>query len=270
MSPDWILALTVPLALALGVVCGEFCGRRGPRAASAFVLVMLLPLIAKALSRFLQETEVSAFGVGIYPVLRPWWAFPFAFAVLSCAAATRSKPSERRGLRLLVIGLSLLVLQRVHATVTADPQRLLGRVDANGICLQTSPISCGAAAAVMLLDQQGIRRTEARMAELCSTNALTGTDEFCVQRGLVKVLEEECREWSVDYSEPSLEELEAPAMVPVRLSFFVDHWVVVESIDGEASSLVILDPIEGRVKSTLADFEARWRSRVIRIVKREG
>ena len=64
------------------------------------------------------------------------------------------------------------------------PERLTGTADATGFCPQTSPESCSAAAAVILLGHYGIRSTEAEMAELCLTRRGEGTMPLGLYRGL--------------------------------------------------------------------------------------
>ncbi len=64
------------------------------------------------------------------------------------------------------------------------PSPLFGRADHNHYCPQTTPASCGAAAAVMLLSHEGIPTNEHDMAELCLTRRNIGTSPLGLMRGL--------------------------------------------------------------------------------------
>jgi len=52
-----------------------------------------------------------------------------------------------------------------------------------------------------------------------------------------------------------------PAIVVVKLTCFVDHYVVVLEV-GEGC-LIIGDPLGGRQRWTAAEFEERWRRALI-------
>src|SRR5690606_34010665 len=109
-----------------------------------------------------------------------------------------------------------------------DGSTVTGRVERNGVCQQTTDYTCGAAAAATLLHAYGVEADEQEMAERCWTNALTGTDELCVARGLrQKALPIGRRAVVGSMSYDELVARGEPVMVTVGWSLLVDHWVVV-------------------------------------------
>jgi hypothetical protein len=85
--------------------------------------------------------------------------------------------------RAVVIGaLVAACLVAVYHPILCDTPKLADRWD-RGVCLQTSPSSCSAAAAATFLTRYGIKTTEREMAMLCLTSD-KGTSMHGLWRGL--------------------------------------------------------------------------------------
>jgi ABC-type bacteriocin/lantibiotic exporter with double-glycine peptidase domain len=132
-----------------------------------------------------------------------------------------------------------------------------GTVTDSAVCLQTSGVSCGAAAAVSFLYYYGIRTTEQEMATLCLTRdggrGLAGTSDAGLVRGLRKKL---AGRLSVQIARQTYEELSTPALVPIEVYPGVGHCVLVWRADKDLVHLV--DPRSGRTTMPRKDFQAMW------------
>ena len=160
---------------------------------------------------------------------------------------------------MFAVGLLLVAVQRLWLTANFDPTTVTGVVSTRtGVCEQTTNYTCGAAAAATLLQHCDVPATEREMAELSWTNSLTGTDEFCVARGLRRKLVDSGREVRVEHSEwERLVLREEPCMVTIRWSFLIDHWVVVR--DANEERVLVADPLSASVQRyTKAEFQDKW------------
>jgi ABC-type bacteriocin/lantibiotic exporter with double-glycine peptidase domain len=102
------------------------------------------------------------------------------------------------------------------------------------------------------------------MARRCGTNALTGTDEFAMCRGLRGKLAG--RGWRVrlDRGEwADILALNGPAMAALRESPGEDHWVVV--LGADSRRIVVGDPRHGPVCFTREWFLDRWRGVLVTV-----
>ena len=221
---------------------GRFRGTRGDviagvltLLASSIVLFWWGATIARDLSARHARCAVLAtvalivvFGVAVHGTLLPAEYLPFSNAVVlgnwlplgasllsGIVARARSVPLWRRAL----CGLVLVVLGwcTVLGHSPSPPKISRGRFQ-DGVCLQTSSVSCGPSCAVTLLHCHGIEASEREMTELCLTNR-TGTSLLGLYRGL-KLKTRDTR-WDVDVVRGGIEELlsaeQYPLIVSVRL-----------------------------------------------------
>jgi hypothetical protein len=232
---------------ALGFVLGWRLGK---------VAVGLVLILARAFFAHFPAIEYLLFPYDFYAVIRPWWAVPVATLVLGVGVHHMSTPLARKLVGVFALGLYLSCVQRLWITATFDPETVTGVVR-NGICKQTTHYTCGAAAAAMLLDSHGVQVTEREMAEVCWTNGFTGTDSFCVARGLRNKLAGTKR--VVNVVELDWEELVArkePSVVTIHFSTFIDHWVIVRSASEER--VEVGDPLAGNTSYSKGKFLAKW------------
>jgi hypothetical protein len=261
----WLLVAAGLVAFVAAHVVGGRLGRRGRATATWTVGVCLGLLLLRGLFRFRPEIEAAIVGDSdLYAVLRPWWALPFAVALLAAGAPHAGSARAGSLLRVFAAVVAAASSYQLLGTALLDPRELEGRLNGDGVCIQTTPYTCGAAAAATLLHTLRLESDEAEMAELCWTNKVTGTDELCVLRGLRRRLAEagsdlrpKLRRIDVD----ELTEFGRPAMAVVKWGAFVDHWVVV--LEATPDEVRVADPAKGLVTSTPAEFEARWRGLVI-------
>jgi len=262
MTERWVLFAFGLAILTAALIIGLFARRHGPRAATAVIVLCLVPVLARATLLLFPELEFRFLCHDGYALLRPWWSVPFAIALFTTASPHMGSRLSRSGL----LGLSLILwvsgTDRLLATARFDPSSMDGRIDESGVCRQTTDYTCGAAAAATLLHRYGIESDEREMAEHCWTNSLTGTDELCVARGLRRKLAGTGLEPRLSVA--TWDELVAwggPAAVTVKFELFVDHWVVVLSVVGDR--VEIGDPIDGRLVIPKESFLEMWRGRMV-------
>jgi hypothetical protein len=172
--------------------------------------------------------ELAGAGIG----------FPAAYAAswISVGPAI-----ARRG---LVLGVAVLVMLVPYAKSVFFPVNLNAMSDqwSDGVCLQSSPSSCGPSCAATLLKQAGIETTERAIAEECYTCA-TGTENWYLARALrrrgLQV------EFAADGARPKV--LRCPSIAGVRLGtrHGAGHFIAV--LDAMEGAFVIGDPLQGRL-----------------------
>ncbi len=274
MLERWLLFLGVVLASIGAAWAGDRLGRGEPppapasRRATIAVALGLATLLVRGWLRFHPAAEAWVLSADWYPILRPWWSLPPAFLVLGVGVQRMSTPLARRGVALFAALLFLGSAHRLWVTASFAPEHITGVVRAqDGVCLQSTDYTCGAASAAMLLHQHGVKATERDLAERSWTNALTGTDELCVARGLRRSLPDGWRVEVVETDWAGLRALNAPAAATRRFQLMVDHWVLIESTT--ETHAVVLDPLAGRQTLPRAELEALWRG-VLVVVRRPG
>lgn len=136
--------------------------------------------------------------------------------------------------------------------------RLVTHFDADGICRQSTPYTCGPAAAATALRRLGLAADEGDLAVRCHTSEALGTPP----RILCDVLARRYGEAGLTCEYrwfPAIGDLPAgvPTLVLVRFGWLLDHYVVLIEQDG--GGVVVADPLFGKRVLTLAEFDALWR-----------
>lgn len=257
----WLLVLICVLTFLASGCFGHKVGAKGQRPALALISAGLLVL---ALRLALPPAwEFACFSGDLYPILRPWWPIPTSLALLLAGAHHMSSQEGKRGVRIFAGLLGISALLPLLQTARVDPRSFSGFVEADGVCRQTTDFSCGAAAASTFLARIGVEADEAEMAERCWTNSMTGTDEFCVARGLRSKLREAGleaeREVALIQTDWGglLARGAQPSLATIRYSLLVDHWVAV--FETTPTEVLVGDPLEGRRRIPKADFLEVWR-----------
>lgn len=240
------------LLMAAGIRMARWS--RGWTAAAGGLLLSLIVL--KAVVGHIPAAEPALFSWDWYPYVEPsWYLVPAMFLVGAGFEITRRAPG-RRGVMLAAAGL-LMARTTAAGWITMRSVEVRGTVADSAVCLQTSGVSCGAAAAASFLYYYGIRTTEQEMAALCVTRdggrGLAGTSDAGLVRGLRKKL---AGRLSVQIARQTYEELSTPALVPIEVYPGVGHCVLVWRADPELVHL--LDPRCGRTTMSRAGFEKMW------------
>jgi len=255
---DTAILIVGLVLLVVAFLAGLWAGRRGGAWRNVAIGLAVATILVRGLFRYFPDVEYALVFSDFYASIRAWWAFPACLLFLGMAVLQ----TRRRWLRMTVevlAGFMFIYFARVWiAGIGTDYRSLKSVPDPAGICLQSSDYSCGAAAAASLLALAGFNTTEREMAELCGTNAEFGTDEFAVCRGLRRFLAGRgCRVEIERSGWEQLERTQLPVMATTRLTFLIDHWVVIKKWSGD--SVTVIDPLRGEVEIARPAFERKWR-----------
>ncbi|NLX98855.1 MAG: hypothetical protein GXY83_22095 [Rhodopirellula sp.] len=270
-----ILALLSLEFFRLGLYIARRRSRRFANCTASLVLVLTVCFAMAVhgklvLAVFLRVSNVIVLGNWI----------PLGAALLAGVAV-----GERSGWPLARANLAVLLLVAAWSTVGADLLRrspaLDGPWSSNGVCMQTSPATCGPCSAVSLLYDCGIQATEREMTELCLTGG-TGTAPLGIYRGLR--LKTRGTSWRVEVVSGTLDDLrrcdqwpvlgllrkqEEPSRAALPWLSRVGHTVVIYGFT-DTGTLDVGDPGFGRSFWKAEELAARWEGTGIRLVPREA
>ena len=139
-----------------------------------------------------------------------------------------------------------------------DIAKLPTLTDADNICFQSTPYTCGPAAAVTALRQLGFNAHEGELAILSHTSPIVGTMPW----ELYKAIEDryavngvDCRFRKFD-SIKQMREADVTLAV-VKDAFLLDHCVAI--LDITDKTVIIGDPVFGKIQMSHKNFQAVWR-----------
>jgi predicted double-glycine peptidase len=258
----WLLfALTL---FAGFTVLGAWAGHKRPKVALGGVVAAIVLISLRIVWRLYPQWEYPLFPFDAYVEIRPWWVFAPALFAMGVGAAKMSTKSARVGVGMLALLLWVVSGQRMFLSYMLPPEQMKGQADNNGVVRQTTDYTCGAAAAATVVTQLGVAATEREMAEICGTNAFTGTDEFGVARGLRQKLEGKGVRVKVRGGDwEALRHAALPAAVTIRYVPWIDHWVVVLEVREEV--VIVGDPMRGRKVMGKEEFMAKWRKVMVTV-----
>lgn len=258
----WFDTLGVVLVVVFGICLGLFISNlRSPYWSFGyfvpFILVGVLLFV-----RFFPEMRFR------YPFC--WLVHGRVRFVVLCLVATVGLTTPFSRLRysferigvLLVMSLLVIWFGIVPfvspAFVREDLSGLETRLDAYGVCYQTTSYTCGPAAAVTALGEMGISAEEGELAILSHSSPVTGTLPSCLSGAINERYGSEglrCRYRHFD-SVNQLKEYETVLAV-VKDTLLTDHCIAVLGV--ENGYVKIADPIYGRVSVLRGEFEKDWR-----------
>lgn len=132
------------------------------------------------------------------------------------------------------------------------------RINAEGICFQTTDYTCGPAAAVTALTKLGLPAHEGEIAVLSRTSPIAGTLPDCLYRAIQNRYGDyglKCQYRHFD----SVKQLKNADVVlaVVKQTFLLNHCVAI--LDVSDSTVTIADPALGRRSMSHEQFEKVWR-----------
>lgn len=132
------------------------------------------------------------------------------------------------------------------------------RINAEGICFQTTDYTCGPAAAVTALNRLGLSAQEGEIAVLSRTSPIAGTLPDCLYRALQNRYGQyglKCQYRHFD----SVKQLKGTdvALAVVKETFMLNHCVAILEVSDHM--VTIADPAFGRKSMTHEQFEKVWR-----------
>lgn len=224
--------------------------------------VSFLCLMAKAVFVFVPSLSFVFDGSDAFIYLERDFAIPFG--ILFFAVASRQVPEEgnQRALKLMTVLLLVLMPGQNYWVFTTPPS--YSRSDGvwiDGVCMQSTSFTCGAASAATVLRAHGVPdAVEHECAYYSHTLPFRGVTDL----GAARALRQKAPGRKVEIRPTKISELKdrpLPCMAPIKYSFWFDHMVVVLAVDEKG--IWIGDPLKGRVQMTEAELEKRWLGRTI-------
>lgn len=139
----------------------------------------------------------------------------------------------------------------------------------DGVCLQTTNYTCGAASAVTALRQFGLNASESEIAFASSTSRSWGVSERALERTINNMYGSQgvkCRTKLFDDA-AELKDC-CPVLAIVKFKFMVDHFVTVLEVQND--HVLIADPMSGKKELTCAEFNEQCRGIGIVVSKEKG
>jgi predicted double-glycine peptidase len=221
---------------------------------SGFVALITMATI----SRF-PMIPVRVMPIGAWAIIEREYWLPFAVLFFACASHLISRPN-RRAMKALAAVLVVFVALMTGWRLLPMPMKDFGRKMQDGVCLQSSGYTCGAASLVTMLDRMRIEATEGEMAMLTGTIPGRGVTDFQATYGLQKKLQSIGRSETVEVIEcadrdPS--RVQPPFLAGIKYSFWFDHMVCVLEMHDDL--VVMGDPLQGKRMMPLETFRDQWR-----------
>jgi len=139
-----------------------------------------------------------------------------------------------------------------------DLARLPTLTDADNVCFQSTPYTCGPAAAVTALSRLGIRAHEGELAILSHTSPIIGTMPWSLYKAIQNRYAGDgvdCRFRHFD-SISQLREADVTLAV-MKDAFLLDHCVAIIEVGDK--TVTIGDPTFGKIKMSHKNFQSAWR-----------
>jgi predicted double-glycine peptidase len=256
-------ALGAAAVVAGGFALGRWIGRRkwwGLGVAASFVGVLCVSAAGR--SAWVQmQTPLRALTLGRIEYL----LFATVAAVLVMALAMRVE--TRRLRRLLVIFAAIFCLYfgvYTYASPLITPMLLpRDRAPSQDVVMQTSPYTCGPAAAATALKAMGILdATELELTQLARTATNMGTDADALCDAINRRYGGRGVTCTRAYT-PTIDHLRGrlPAIVVLKLNALTDHYVAVLAVTDTYVRLG--DPLRGVHDLTHEQFMQRWRKHTL-------
>ncbi len=261
MNP-WFETAGVVLVAVLGVFLGRvFSGLRKPY----WLLGYFLSFALIAILVLVRCNNALYF-------VRPFcWVTSgrFKFVILSLAVTTGLtillSRLPRKCEKLLVCIIMVMVVTwflilpfLVPALIKDHLSNIKTRLNAKGICFQSTNYTCGPAAAVTALGKLGLSAEEGEIAILSHSSPVAGTLPACLSSALKRrygPVGLKCQYRRFD----SIEQLRNAGLtlVMVRDSFLLDHCLAVLEVSDH--TITIADPLAGTKSMSHEQFEKIWR-----------
>lgn len=258
----WLETIGVFGIAAVGMALGHWASRSGVFSRTS-ALVITFALVGLVLLGHFPSL------VQRWPVFYPLAAGRVRFVLLAFAVtlglSTPLAQLTRPTVRMLTCVIMALYVAALTILPFVGPAAVQGQLaelqtewDTDGVCRQTLPFTCAAAAATTALDRLGIAAEKGELAVAVRTSPVIGASVWTLYR----VLRQRYEPQGVSFSFVLFDTLEAVPhdgvmLAVMRDSVLGDHCVAV--LEVSAHEVVIADPARGRVRLSTAEFLRTWR-----------
>jgi predicted double-glycine peptidase len=128
----------------------------------------------------------------------------------------------------------------------------------DGVCIQTTSYTCGAASAVTALMKLGINASEAELALASYTSRTWGASAPMLSSGIRKLYQEQGISCEIRVFN-TVEQLKdvCPVLVIVKYKPLMDHYIAVLEVNDDF--VVVGDPLKGTERLAYEEFMEKWR-----------
>jgi predicted double-glycine peptidase len=224
----------------------------------SLLFVASVPMLTMVLCTCVPSIPLRWFDPAWYAVIeREYWQ-PCA-VLLFATAAVQVTPRNRRAVFLMACATCGYVIIMQRWRLATPEAYAFERTMNNGVCMQSSGYTCGAASMVTLLHQHGIEATEGEMAQLSGTIPDRGVTDMQAARALQRKLEalgrlERVRFVIVRDHDP--ESVPTPYIASIDYSFWFNHMICVLEVHDDR--VIVGDPLVGLQVLAPDDFREQW------------
>lgn len=258
---NWLLIPTFLLAAAFFLFGKNLAGKRFSGTAQASLLAAMILLVTPGFLYAVYYLKVLGEPIWLYR----WRSLPFTelaasgaglFAGYAQGALVGRIKLSRVGKKVFFPLILFLVLAAPYLKPIARPldAKSIRDVWSDGVCLQSTPSTCGPASAATLLRANGKTVSEKELAMEAFTSS-TGTEIWYLARALRR------HGATVGYflDQPQPAQLRFPAIAGVRLSADgsgAGHFIAILEKRGE--NYIVADPMLGRLLLSAKDLQASY------------
>ena len=219
---------------------------------TSFVFLVRTPFFIYLLSFF----EGSVF-------LYNSWFFWFAIVFFVTALPFMTNKGTKRAVTIfLVFIIAISTIDQISYLIPLDNSNIRGEIAGNGICLQSTSYTCGAASLATFLNIYDVKTTEIEMAKLSRSRPFMGTNALGVYHALRHKLEGSSFDPKIkSISFEELKQFDKPSIITTKLTFLVDHVIVV--LGYEDGKFNIIDPLSGKYSISETELQEKWRGVVM-------
>jgi peptidase C39-like protein len=226
-------------------------------------ILCVLPIAVKGIFVFFPVVEVYLMPASLYHYIDR--TFPFLFLLIFLSViSTIAKKREKRLIYLLMIIFSIYTVNMTTWRFTTPACYSFDGKIKDGVCIQTSGYTCGAASMVTFLKNMNTDATEGEMARFSGTIPFKGVSNFQTAAGMNRKFKKEALPYKMvlkTYTNDELMEIQTPFLVTIKHAFFCDHMVCVLYI--EENEVILGDPLTGKRSISTKEFLSLWKNVVI-------
>lgn len=235
----------------------------------AVAILCVIIISIKGIFALNPAIEASLMPVAVYSRIDRTYSF-LAFVIFLATISVLAQPREKKAIYGMLILFSCYVVYLPCWRLTTPVCHSFEGTKAGGICFQSSPYTCGAAALVNFLKLQKIKATEGEMARLTETIPWKGVSNFQAVAGLNRKLSKANSSYIGElqvYGDDELDKMKTPCLTAIKYSIFFDHMICVEKVDPDF--VYVIDSLKGERKMTREEFLEQWRNVNIEMRKKE-
>lgn len=193
------------------------------------------------------------------------WFFWFAIVFFVVARTLIVNEGTKRAILIfLVFIITLSSVKSVLYFFPLNSVKIHSEIMSDGICFQSTSYTCGAASLVAFLQTYDVEATEIEMAKLSRTRPNMGASTLGIYYALQHKLENTWLDPKIkNISFEELKQLNKPSIITTKLTFLVDHVIVV--LGYENGKFNVIDSLSGKYSISERELQEKWRGVVIYI-----